>query len=78
MEAILDLLANFRDVLASAVVILLEIVKYVGFGAMIILVLTSVITDRQGTNIGFSATRWAIIAGVVAGCIQVAQTIFGI
>ncbi|QKX07761.1 hypothetical protein HN014_22440 (plasmid) [Aquimarina sp. TRL1] len=78
MSEIVNLFQDLRGNLATIATMFVDVVKYLSFIAMLILILTSVVTDRNGSNIGFSAGRWAIIAGVVGTLIAVAQEIFGV
>ncbi|MFV0531867.1 MAG: hypothetical protein ACK5MD_10590 [Flavobacteriales bacterium] len=78
IEAIGTMLNEPKQAIETAVKALKDIIKYLCYGAALILVVVMILAETRGKSIGFNAGQWALVCGIAAIAIEVASKIFAV
>jgi len=78
MDSAIQFLEQLRDWFLEAAIIFVDLINYILFIGAVLLLVTAIITDRKGENLGFNAGRWALICGIAGAGITLARNVFGV
>lgn len=78
MDSIVNFLNELAAGLESMAVSFVSVINYVLFFASLILIVTMIIADQRGQNIGFNAGKVVFIMLISAVAITLAKEIYGI